>query len=733
MSSADYRVTLLLMARDQLSRSIASAKKAVKDFADTAQRESKKVQSTWSKMAGGLNDVLKITLGVGIAELAAEATRSLIGFVQDSIRAFADLEYESRRLAALSREAGQDVGMLAQIFSTVASAAASEYAVSARDAIHALEALVKAGLPARDAMQALGAAIQMAKIESVDYETAGNNLVQVMAQFGLSGSEAARVVDNLVNASRLGIGTANDFAQGLANCGASARALGLGLSDATAWLVVLERRFGSAQEAGTHLNRFFLELYEIAGKLGVPIRDANGALRNTNDIIMDVIAKAKSLGGDFEMLQSRLTGVDMRATKALFTFTQMTENIEELRAEIERTGAAKETFGEMMDTTIGKFERMAATVERSQRRIGESFSNIATTLGSIFLPAVQYAFDAWSGIIATAVGDAKSQLEAAIDSELLLGRITKQQAADWIMSWVEMGKITKKEALDIAGRVLDLETIMNSSLMSIIEEAMATGEEIPEALQPVAQSLAQVQEQAQETGDAFVKVAQKFKVSADRALELAKEMFGLDLVYDEHADLIKTLQTEYGLTEEQARQYIQRLQEEAEKAKQAEEAEKAHQEAVQQARETLQSSISTLVNYGGVFGPMADNIRNARDAIKELIEQGEKVPTQLSGFLDFMEDLNEQFASLERQAKAVSAAQQVAAVGANYYSTIASIQNALVAEQVLTLEQQIEELKQQEQALKNSATATEEQIEAIRQRRIALEPVSYTHLTLPTN
>ena len=92
MSSADYRVTLLLMARDQLSRSIASAKKAVKDFADTAQRESKKVQSTWSKMAGGLNDVLKITLGVGIAELAAQAARSLIGFVQDSIRAFADLE-----------------------------------------------------------------------------------------------------------------------------------------------------------------------------------------------------------------------------------------------------------------------------------------------------------------------------------------------------------------------------------------------------------------------------------------------------------------------------------------------------------------------------------------------------------------------------------------------------------------------------------------------------------------
>ncbi|RLI45698.1 hypothetical protein DRO64_02100, partial [Candidatus Bathyarchaeota archaeon] len=63
----------------------------------------------------------------------------------------------------------------------------------------------------------------------------------------------------------------NDFAQGLANCGATARNLGLSLEDTTTWLVVLERRFGSAQEAGTHLNRFFLDLYEIAEKLGIPI------------------------------------------------------------------------------------------------------------------------------------------------------------------------------------------------------------------------------------------------------------------------------------------------------------------------------------------------------------------------------------------------------------------------------------------------------------------------------
>ncbi|MEM2182363.1 MAG: phage tail tape measure protein [Nitrososphaerota archaeon] len=714
MPVEEFVLKAIFEAEDRLSGKISDVQSKLARLGDETEHQGSRMSSIFS-------DVGKVAAGVLGGLFGYELIGRIRSFVEESIKNFAEFERESVKLASLSRRAGQDVGELAQVFRTIASAAANQFAVSGREALSSLEALIKAGLSGRDAMSALGSAIMMARIEGVDFEVAANNLVQVMAQFGLSGREAARVVDALTNASRLGIGTANDFARGLADTGATAKALGLSLEDTTTWLVVLEKRFGSAQEAGTHLNRFLLELYEIANKLGVPIRDTSGALRDTNAVIQDVIKAAKEMGGDFNMLQERLKGVDMRAIKALLTLSQMTESFSELRNEIGRAGTSAEAFGEMMDTISGRFDRMQTTVDRASRRIGESAGNIAVTLGNYVLPAVQYAFDAWSGIIATAVGDAKTQLESAIDAQLTLGRITQQQAADWIMAWLEMGKITEKEAMDIAGRTLTLEAIMTSSLSSIIEKHLQAGEEIPDVLKPLAHSYEELRTQSQKTGDVLVQIAGKFGITSDRALELAKKVLGLELAFDEHADAIKKLTIEYGITEEQARELIEALEREAEAAKKAKEEEERHRQAVEDARNTLISSVQALLEYGGAFGPLTSNIRDAEEALRTLTEEGEKVPSKLQDFLKFMTDLNSQFSSLERQARTVSAAQSVAATGASYYSAITQIQEGLIADQIIQLERQIDELKQQEEALRQSGDAAKYQIEVIRQQRAELE------------
>ncbi|MEM2257824.1 MAG: phage tail tape measure protein [Candidatus Caldarchaeum sp.] len=714
MPVSEFTLRAVFEAEDRLSKSINQVKGEL-------QRLGAETEKQGSRMSGVLSDVGKVAAGVLGGLFGYELIGRVRAFVEESIKNFAEFERASLKLAALSREAGQDVGKLAAVFRTVAGAAAREFAVSGNEALAALEALVKAGLSGGDAMRALGGAITMAKIEGVDFATAGNNLVQVMAQFGVRGEEAARVVDTLVNASRLGIGTANDFAQGLANVGATARGLGLSLEDATSWLVVLERRFGSAHEAGTALNRFLLDLYDIANKLGVPIRDASGSLRDANAIILYVVRAVREAGVDFATLQERLKGVDMRALKALFTLSQMTESFSELRDEVGRSGSAMEAFDAVLNTTAGRFEQMQAQVDRAQRRIGEAFSGMVTTIGSYVLPAFQYAFDAWSGIIAWAVGDAKSQLESAIDSQLLLGRVTQEQAAQWIMSWVEMGRITEEEALDIASRTLDLSTIMSSEIAEIIEKHTMMGREVPEALRGVAEQYRRTEEQAAKTGDTIVDIAKRFGLAGDKALELAGKILGLNITYDEHSDLIRRLMSEYGLSEEQARGFIQALEAEGEAAKAAAEAEKQHQKAVEDARNTLQSSVQALLDYGAVYGPLKVNIDRAREALETLGVAGSRLPSQLSGFLDFVERLNQQFAALERSSKAVAAAQQVAATGASYYSTIVSIQEGLIADQVIQLERQIEELRRQEEALRQSGDAAEQQIQVIRQQRAELE------------
>ena len=509
MSGRDYLLRVVVEGVDRAS----SALKNVRRHVVETSKEVEKASTSFMEFSSSLRRIGEIAGGVIAGLIGFNILDRVNDLIRDGVRAFAEFEAESIKLASLSREAGQDINLLAQSFRIAASAASRDYAISAEQAMAALQSLIKAGLSGGDAMNALGAAIQMARLESIDFATAGNNLVQVMAQFGLSGSEATRVVDALVNASRLGIGTANDFAQGLANCGATARAMGLGLEDATTWLIILERRFGSAQEAGTHLNRFLLDLYEIAEKLGIPIRDMSGSLRAANEVIKDVISRAKELGGDFEDLRDRLTGVDMRALKTLFTFTQMTERFEELRKEVARQGSTWEAYQHWLETTQGRFAAMSAEVDRMKRRIGESASSIAVYLGNMFLPAVETVFASWRGIVAAAVGDVAGNLESAIEVQMRLGRVTEEQAGAWIMSYVEMGKITEQEALRIAEHL----GIMTNEIQELINRVTAAGGQVPSTFQNMADS-------AQIMGDALTNAINRIQDALTDGIISSQEM-----------------------------------------------------------------------------------------------------------------------------------------------------------------------------------------------------------------
>jgi len=700
MDGRDYLLRVVVEGVDKAS----SALKNVRRHVVNTSREVEKASASFMEFSSSLRRIGEIAGGVIAGLIGFNILDQVNDMIRDGIRAFAEFEAESIKLASLSREAGQDVNLLAQSFRVAASAASRDYAVAAEQAMAALQSLIKAGLSGEDAMSALGAAIQMARLESVDFATAGNNLVQVMAQFGVSGAEATRVVDTLINASRLGIGTANDFAQGLANCGATARNLGLGLEDTVTWLVVLERRFGSAQEAGTHLNRFFLELYEIAEKLGVPIRDVNGNLRNTNDVILDVIARARELGGDFKNLQDRLTGVDIRALKALSTFTQMTENFRELREEIGRQGSTWEAYKRWLETTQGRFAAMSAEVDRMKRRIGESASSIAVYLGNTFLPAVEAVFASWRGIVAHVVGDVAGNLESAIEVQMRLGKITEEEAGDWIRSWVDMGKITRQEALKIAEHL----GIMEGGIKDLVYEAMKAGEEVPEQFRVLADSSKELEDQARITAEAIVNLGKKFKLDADEAINLANKILGLNLTWDKHDQLVKQLVQDYGLTEDQARRLVEAMISEAEEARKAAEAQKAHEEALKK----LQTTLGNLANYGRVLGPFHQAIQDINEAITAL---GSQAPPNLQNLLSVLEDLNNRFIDLEERSRTIAAAQRIAGTAMSYFTTIQEIQEALMADEIAMTEEHLRQLEEKLQKLRESKAATEEQINAVKE------------------
>ncbi|MCD6593100.1 hypothetical protein J7L00_03345, partial [Candidatus Bathyarchaeota archaeon] len=112
-----YTVTILLKAQEQISGAVKKAAGAMKEM-----------QKTTSSLSRKLSEVGKIATGFLGAMIGFDIFNRITDYVRESIDAFMEFERKSVELAALSKEAGQDVGLLAQAFRVVASAAAKDFA-----------------------------------------------------------------------------------------------------------------------------------------------------------------------------------------------------------------------------------------------------------------------------------------------------------------------------------------------------------------------------------------------------------------------------------------------------------------------------------------------------------------------------------------------------------------------------------------------------------------------------
>jgi len=711
----EVSIKVVIEGIDKISSTLKKIAGEIQGTADSTKEASSRFRS----LSDGLKDIGKITTGVISGLIGFNILRDIKKWVEDSIEAFARFEAAAVKLASLSVEAGQSIKGLSLAYRVMASSAAYQLAVTGEQAMAALESLVKAGLSGRDAMMALKDAIVLARLEGVDFSTAANNMVQVMAQFGITGDQARRVVDALVNASRLGIGSANDFAQGLANVGATARAMGMSLEEVTSWLVVLERRVGSAQEAGTMFNRFLLDLYEIAGKLGVPIRDVQGNLRNVNDIMLDVINTVKNSGMSFADMQERLQGVDVRALKALMTFTQMTENIQELNAEISRSGTSWEAYANYLETTAGKIARVEAENDRLMRRFGAQ-AGVLEELKLGFFKVADAVATSWQGILGAVMGSKFDQYLAYIETHLrILGDVSEETAAQWLRGWVQAGDITAAEALKIADAV----ALSGEYIADLVERAVDAGVEVPNAFKGIAEQVKKTREEQEVLNRAMIdyekatsvirQVARSFGLQGETVAELINKMFGLNIAYDEHADEAKKLMDALGLTEDQAKQLIMALEQEAQAQENAKGKTREHAESLEDLVKAMYDAAGSVVNYGAVTGPLTSNLGKLREAMDKVIEKGGEIPKVVEDAFNYFSQLNEQLAGAERKMRGLSVASEIAGYGISYYNTMLSVNRALIIDELQAIDAEIQKRKEQLEAYQLQAQQSQRERELL--------------------
>ena len=695
--SEQYRVIITFQGIDQLSNTAKKADESLKQLGNNGEAAKKKM-SEFDKVLSNLKFTI---IGVTTAMATFRVIESITEAITYSIRAFREYEFIITRAAALTRESTVSFEDWSRAVGVVASGAAVRFGYSGAEAAAGLEALLKAGVRSQDALHALVPTMAMARIEGTSLTEAARNLAMILAQFGIEGREAARAVDVLVNAAAAGIGTATDFAKGLGNVASTARMAGLSIEETAALLVILERNFGTADEAGTHLNRLLLSLHEVALKLNIPIREANGQYRAMRDILFDVINVVRNSNMSFGELEERLVGVEMRAKKALFILATAPVTFDEIYEQVTRSGTAMETFGKIMDTAAGKAAQLEARIDVLARQVGKSFSDIELFVKEKLYGSLLMFIALFEGAAGVVTRNTEVMVSAFLKAALAWGA-SIEDLEKILRIFYKSQILTREETLRLA-QSLGITSEWLTQMAMGAEDASGKILVFKDSVHDAAKATQELNINIEESTKLIDRLASKYGLETQRVREVIEAVSGLKIPYIENLELRESLIKTFDIEVSKAEEIIRRLEQESQAARQSAEAIREAERAMREKEQAVSGLIRALMGLeqaGMVMGPLASNINAVTKAMDDLITVGGKVPPTFSDIINKAMELNNKFVELERGQKGLGVASGLASLGMEVLNAQLSIQRGLIADELALIDEEIAKRRDQLQELR---------------------------------
>ncbi len=414
MSSLDLG-TLLTHVKVDGAR---EAQKDLNNVADSTERVEKKsgsVKATIQSLGNGFLDAVKninlfgmsvgdIASGMGDASiqsgLLGGAMAALVSAgVQLAIQAFMQLISVMKELIVQTFEVG--VAFQAQMSKVAAISGATnkefeelvkgarkfgaETVFSATEAAQALEYTSLAGWNVQESMDGLPGILNLAAAASMDLGKASDIVTDYLTAFGLEVKESTRLADVMAYAMSNSNTNVEQLGEAYKNSASTARAFGLSVEEATAWLSKMADAGVKGGEAGTALNSVLARLYgqnkiatDAMTAYGLSMYEANGKAKSFTQVM-----------GEMQDAMTRMTEAeknsflrDVAGTNQLAAFTTM------LAASADEVTH----FTSELENATGTSERMAKTmtdnIDGLQKAIGSKFESIQLSLFSVFEPLI---------------------------------------------------------------------------------------------------------------------------------------------------------------------------------------------------------------------------------------------------------------------------------------------------------------------------------------------------------
>ena len=374
-----------------------------------------KIQSSLTKSVSGVNNKLD-SIGKAAKTAAKIATAAFaavkIGdFVKDAVDTYSEFNQAMAETAGIAGATEDEYKQL----QAAAQEMGKRTTKTATEAAQALGYMSLAGWNVNDSISALEPVLRLSEATSMDLATCSDLVTDSMSALGLGVDDLTNYLNVAVQANNKSNTTAQALMEAMIGCGGAAKSAGMDYKQTAAALGILANNGIKGAEAGTALNSMLVRMTtkDVAQKafkeLGVSIYDSSGAMRNMQDILVELNGAMSGLSQEqknnymaaiagtnyYTQFGYLLEGVAEGADGAASTWTQLTEAFDN------SDGALDAMADTMTDTLPGAMAIFGSAVDDAKIRLCEVFAPLAKD-------AIKGVADVIPSITDRAVGVAQS-------------------------------------------------------------------------------------------------------------------------------------------------------------------------------------------------------------------------------------------------------------------------------------------------------------------------------------
>lgn len=366
----------------------------------------------------------------GIVTAIGAAGTALIGLGKKALDVGMNFESSmSQVMATMGKNTGTAEGRAAyEQLSAAAEQMGAETAFSASQAAEALNYLALAGYDVEQATAALPTVLHLAGAGGMELATASDMITDSMAalQMEVNQTNLDTFADQMAKTASTTNTSVSQLGEAILTVGATAANLKNGTTELNTQLGILANVGIKGSEGGTHLRNILLRLQSPTDKaakqlkaLGVSVYDAQGNMRDTGDIFLDLKDAMKGMDQSKidQIMASIFNKTDLAAANALLAasgdeYSRIFEIIEN------SGGAAKAMYETMLDNLTGDVDIFRSAVEAMYIAMFKGASGLARELVQTATSYINRLTDAFkkggfagmAGELGNVLGDAIGQL-----------------------------------------------------------------------------------------------------------------------------------------------------------------------------------------------------------------------------------------------------------------------------------------------------------------------------------